>query len=302
MNPFLLLALIPFCADERPQAPWPPPEGPLRVVIDTDTWNEIDDQYALALALGFPGRIKLEGIVAAHYGKKEHIDKSFAEARRILTLAGKEGKIPLAKGVPPLVEGAPTPTSDGIDLILERAKAGTKENPLWLVLLGPVTDAVAAFERDPSIADRVIVFWHSRSHWPVECKNFNARNDPLATRRLFDLRCALVLFDTGAQLRIPMEETERRFAPLGPLGAHLHEVRKRNPNFTSPTKGVFDLGDIAALIDPSCAPWEKTAAPGVGEDLNYDFTKSRGDVLRIKDVGRDRCFDLLEEALRRLKP
>jgi len=48
-----------------------------------------------------------------------------------------------------------------------------------------------------------------------------------------------------------MEETERRFAPLGPLGIHLHEIRRRNPNLTLPTKGMFDLGDIAALIDPS---------------------------------------------------
>jgi len=32
------------------------------------------------------------------------------------------------------------------------------------------------------------------------------------------------------------------------------------------------------------------------------MSPTRGDVIRIKDVGRDRSFDLLEEALRRLKP
>jgi hypothetical protein len=35
----------------------------------TDTGNEIDDQYALALALGEPGRLHLEGIVAANFGE-----------------------------------------------------------------------------------------------------------------------------------------------------------------------------------------------------------------------------------------
>jgi purine nucleosidase len=299
----LLCALLSFLtADERPVPTWPPADGPLRVLIDTDAANEIDDMYALALALGFPERIKLEGLVAAHFGKAEHIDLSHRDILEVLKRAGKEGKIPVARGIAPLKEGEPTPTSDGIDLILERARAGTPEKPLWLVALGPATDTVAAFERDPSIADRVVVFWHSRSKWPTECRNFNATNDPVATRRLFELRSMLVLFDTGAQLRMAPEETERRFGSLGPLGAYLQQIRKRKPHFMDPKKGIFDLGDIAALIDPACAPWEKTGAPSVAADLKYDFTRTRGELVRIKDVNRDRCFDLLEEALNRLKP
>lgn len=301
----LLLACSapPAPAGERPLAPWPPPEGRLRVVIDTDARNEVDDHYALALALGFPERFSIEGIVAAHFGKEEHLDPSLADVKKVLSLAGKEGQIPVARGVGPLKENQPAPTSDGIDLILRRARAATPEDPLWLILLGPVTDAVAALERDPSIADRLIVFWHGRSKWPQECRNFNATNDPVATRRAFEQPSRFVLFDTGAQLTIPMEETERRYVPLGPLGKHLHEYRKRNAHFMAPTKGMFDLGDIAAFIDPSCAPWEKTAAPSViGERLQYDFTRPRGELIRIKDVGRNRSFDLLEEALRRLRP
>ena len=42
----------PLLPADRPAAPWPPPSGGLRVIIDADTANEIDDQYALALALG----------------------------------------------------------------------------------------------------------------------------------------------------------------------------------------------------------------------------------------------------------
>ncbi len=283
---------------ERPQAPWPPPAGPLRMVIDTDAANEVDDLYALALALGFPERISLEGIVAAHFGKAADIDKSVAFTDRLLGLAGRTGKIRVTRGIPPLRDGEPVPNSDGIDLILERARAATPEDPLWLVLLGPVTDAVAALRKDPGIADRMIVFWHGRSTWPVECRNFNAKNDPVATRAIFELPCRLVLFDTGAQLTIPMEETERRFAPLGPVGAHLHEIRRRNPNFTLPTKGMFDLGDIVAFIDPACAPFERVDAPGVGGDLKYDFSRPRGRIVRIFDVDRARSFDLLEQALR----
>ena len=43
------------------------PEGRLRVVIDTDTYNEIDDQFALVYALFSPDRIGLEAIYAAPF-------------------------------------------------------------------------------------------------------------------------------------------------------------------------------------------------------------------------------------------
>ena len=44
-----------------------PPQGPVRVVIDTDTANEIDDQYALAWALLSQDQLKIEGMYAEPY-------------------------------------------------------------------------------------------------------------------------------------------------------------------------------------------------------------------------------------------
>jgi len=44
-----------------------PPRGPLRVVIDTDTENEIDDQFALAWAFASRDRLEIEGVYAEPY-------------------------------------------------------------------------------------------------------------------------------------------------------------------------------------------------------------------------------------------
>ncbi len=305
----LVRACVPCLAGEhadpaRPQAPWPPADGPLRVVIDTDAANEVDDQYALALALGFPDRLQVKGIVAAHFGDgggPAGIDRSYAEIERVLQKADMKGRIPVKRGVDPFDPRKPIPMSDGLEMIVEQALAATPEEPLWLVALGPPTDAVAALLKEPRIADRMIVFWHGRSEWPTWCRNFNARNDPVATRLVFDTPSRFVLFDTGAHLTLPLEESQRRIAPAGPLGAYLHEIRGRNPNWLSDKKGMFDLADIAALIDPTCARWERTAAPAVTDDLSYDFSKSRGQIVRIYDVDRDAAFNLLDESLRRLQ-
>lgn len=300
------LVLMGVCARaaSRPAAPWPPPPGQLKVIIDTDAANEIDDVYALALALGSPDRLHIEGIVAAHFGESggvTGIAKSYAEIQRDLEKAGMKGRFPVMRGSNPLMYRDQKIQSEGVDFIIRKARAATPQKPLWLIMLGPATDGAAALLKAPDIADRLVIFWHGRTEWPVRCWNFNAYNDILAARLLFELPCRFILFDTGTYLRINPAESARRFGTLGPLGAYLQSIRHRKPEFMSPEKGFFDLGDIAALVDPSVAHWERTAAPDVLQDLRYDFSRNNGEIVRIYFVERKPTFQLLQDALRRIQ-
>ena len=289
----------------RPLASWPPPLGQLRVIIDTDAANEIDDQYALALALGRPDRFNILGFVAAHFGDAggyKGIEKSVAEIELMLAKMDMTGKYPIKRGSHPIRYKDHLEGSEGVDFIIEQAMASTPEDPLWLIMLGPATDAAVALEQEPKIADRLIVFWHGRTQkWPERCLNFNVFNDLKAVQLLFDSRCRFILFDTGGQMHLgKMEETEKRFAPLGPLGRYLHELRFRDPRWQCPTKGVYDLADIAAMIDPDMTKWEKVRAPSVNNDFSYNFQCDNGKIVRICYVDVECSFDLLEESLRRL--
>lgn len=49
-----------------------PPDGPVRVLIDTDTANEIDDQFALAWALLSRERLRIEAVTAAPFSFQHH--------------------------------------------------------------------------------------------------------------------------------------------------------------------------------------------------------------------------------------
>ncbi len=49
-------------------------EGPLRVIIDTDAANEIDDQFALAWALMVPDQLQIEAITAAPFGYGNYME------------------------------------------------------------------------------------------------------------------------------------------------------------------------------------------------------------------------------------
>lgn len=57
------------------------PEGRVRCVIDTDTRNEIDDQYALAWALLSQDALQIDGIYAAPYSFSRRLDELRAADR-----------------------------------------------------------------------------------------------------------------------------------------------------------------------------------------------------------------------------
>lgn len=284
----------------------PPKDQRIRVLIDSDCKNEIDDQYAIALAITSPERFAIEGFVAANFdnerGGPDGIEKSAREIELVLDKAGMAGKWPVLRGSPPMQYRNVPVESEGVDFIVERAMASTPEDPLWVVGLGAATNMACAYLKEPRIADRVVAFWHLRTRWPEKCWNFNVFGDVRAARLLFHSPLSFVLFDTGTYLTCPMEESERMLKPHGALGEYLHEYRKTHPGFMRDKKGFYDMGDIAALIDPSLACWEETECPEVDWDLSYRFNGTLGSILRCYHVDRDRSFALLYERMRRYYP
>ena len=74
----------------------PRPGAKVRAVLDTDTYNEIDDQYALAYA-SLSENIDLEAVYAAPFMNErstspaDGVEKSFEEAARVLGRLGSRG-------------------------------------------------------------------------------------------------------------------------------------------------------------------------------------------------------------------
>ena len=283
-----------------------PPKGqPIRVIFDTDAKNEIDDIWALALAVLSPERFKIEGFVAANFDNERpeagpgSIEASFKEVHLILEKAGLAGRYPVFHGSPPMRYKFEPSESEGVDFIIDKAMQSTPDDPLWIVGLGAATDIASAYLKEPRIAERVVVFWHFRTRWPEKCWNFNVIGDVKAARIVFHSDLSFVLFDTGTHLYCPMEESQQ-YLSCGALGKYLHEYRYESAYYRSPTKGFFDLGDIAALLNPDLASWEVTDCPEVDWDLSYKFTKTKGSILRCRDIDRDATFALFGEKLRTL--
>ena len=288
-------------AAERIVPQVPPKDKAIRVIIDTDAACEIDDLYAIALAVLSPDRFKIEGFVAAHWGDSggpTGIETSYKAIQTVLEKGGVADQYPVKRGSHPLRYIKVPEPSEGVDFIIDRAMASTPEDPVWVVCLGACTDIASAYLTKPEIKDRVRVYWHGRTLWPRVCSNPNVTNDLKAVRILFASDLPFVLFDTGTRLTCTMEESEARIAPYGELGKYLHEFRFKHPGYQLPTKGFFDLGDVAALADPTLVTEEVVEAPSVNTDLRYDHEKTHGKMLRHYDINRDGTFEMLFQKLK----
>ena len=286
-----------FDTSKRRVPELPAPGKRIKLLSDADAKNEIDDQYGMALAIYSPERFDIKGFVGAAFdnprGGVDSVQKSVDEINLVLGKAGMTGKWPVLAGSDPMRYQFEPSMSEGVEFIVEEAMKCSSQDPLWLVVLGASTDAASAILRKPEIAGRVNLVYHGRTRWPELCYNFNVIGDVRAARILFHSDIPMVLFDTGTYLTAPMAETEKQLAPYGALGAYLHEYRNTSPNFSSPKKGFFDLGDIAVLYDPGLGCYERTACPTVGWDLRYDHNKTHGEILRCYHVDRDGTFAAL---------
>ena len=67
-----------------------PPEGKVRMVLDTDTYNGIDDQFAVVYALLSKEKLDVEALYAAPFsntrsdGPEDGMEKSYEEILRLL--------------------------------------------------------------------------------------------------------------------------------------------------------------------------------------------------------------------------
>jgi inosine-uridine nucleoside N-ribohydrolase len=284
-----------------------PPKGKqLRLIIDTDFANEIDDLYAVSFAMVYPERFKLEGIIAANFNNRmkgagpESVNTSYRLITQFLASGGLEGRYTIKKGSNPMPYYGYPSESEGVDYIIERAKAGSAEDPLWVVGLGASTDLASALLKEPGICDKVRFVFHARNdaNWPVRTRQFNVKGDIHAARTLLKTWVPLVWFDTGTHLACPMALTEKYLASTGGLGKFIHEFRFKQDDWQLNTKGFFDMGDFVYLYEPDACNAEVIKAPTMDEHMFFDHEFTNGKMVRVYDIDNNRAWNLLFEGFK----
>ncbi len=121
-----------------------------RAILDTDTYNEVDDQFALAHLLLSPEAVDLEAVYAAPFhndrsrGPGDGMEKSYEEIHRVLELMPEAPRPKVLRGSTNYLPGARTPVrSEAATDLVERALA-TREGRLHVVAIAAITNIASA--------------------------------------------------------------------------------------------------------------------------------------------------------------
>src|SRR5438093_84664 len=96
--------------------------GKTRVLLDTDCFNEIDDQFFVTYSLLEPS-FEIEGITAAQYRwERGSVDESYYEILRVIDLMGIQPRFPIVRGADgPIPDARSGVRSAATDLIRQAA-------------------------------------------------------------------------------------------------------------------------------------------------------------------------------------
>ena len=259
---FLVLVALPFCLAQSPSTPE-------KIIIDTDIGDDVDDAFAVALALRSP-ELQILGF-STTFGDTE------TRARLLDRLLGETGysKIPVAAGTPTKVNNVFTQRRyaesghvtraahpAAADFILEQIRRYPGE--ITLVAIGPLVNVGALIDKDAatfrklrrvvlmggSIERRYGDMGYSKPRGPEP--EWNIKNDIPSARKLFASGVPVFMMPLDStQLKLDEVKREIVFRAGTPLTDAL-TILYHEWGYVTPT--LFDAMPVAFLVKPELCP------------------------------------------------
>lgn len=278
------------------------PKRAVRMVLDTDTYNEIDDQFAVVYAMKSPQQVKVEAFYAAPFhnklsdGPKDGMEKSYRELLKIQALLPEMASVPIYRGSESYMGGPNVPVDSAAarDLV-ERAMASPDDDPLYVVAIGAITNVASAIALEPRIIEKIVVVWlggHAL-HWPT-AREFNLHQDVHAVRTVLNSGVPLVLIPclgVSSHLLTTLSEVRDYVAGKGSIGDYLHQTFEEcsNDHFGY-SRVIWDISAIAYLIEPAWLPNTLVHSPLLSDDCRWSVDTSRHFIRYVHYIQRDRVF------------
>ena len=278
------------------------------VILDTDTFNEIDDQYALAYAMLCPEKVDLLAVTAAPFSNSraktpaEGVQQSYDEALRIRSFIDPNATVPVYLGSKTYLPSKKEPVeSEAADAIVRLVRES--DETVYIVAIGAITNVASAILMAPDMVEKAAVIWLG-GH-ALHYKNNHEFN-------LFqDVPAAQVVFDSGIPLvQIPccgvcteflttVPELKYYLSGKNELCDYLVDAVEKyvkRPGKEMLSKVIWDVTAVAAITRPDTLDIVEIPRPIITDNELYAFDMARPDYLYVRRISRDALYlDLFEK-------
>ncbi len=292
------------------------PQGRIDVILDTDAYNEIDDQFAIGYMLKSADKICVKGICAAPFlntrseTAADGMNKSYDEIINLLQLTAREDlKSLVFKGSESFLKDETTLIeSQAADFMASLSDQYSPENPLYIVAIGAITNVASAILKNPAMKENCVVVWlGGHAAWEdYGASEFNMKQDIAAARVVFGCGIPVV--------QLPCKGVVDRFATSKYELQHWLKGKNQLCDYLytntveeadSYAKGkpwtrvIWDVTAVAWLLnDNNRFMYSRLIPSPVPEyDGKYSYNENRHFINYVCDINRDALFEDLFSVL-----
>lgn len=275
------------------------------IILDTDTYNECDDQFALAYLLKSQDMFNIEAITVAPYHHDNDIsieegqEKSCQEILKICRWLNVDAKNKIFKGSNGFIDNGYDETNEAVEKIIEIAK---KNQKTYIMAIGAITNIALVIKKAPEIIEKIKIIWLG-GHSPIydNNKEFNFRQDVQAIREIFESKVELTIIPckgVASNLKISIYELEHYLKEKNELCNYLcnrfyddgiHGIQTR--------RVIWDISVIAYLINEEWFAEKEMNCPTINKDLSYTFNKNDRKIKFVTYLNSDKIYEDLFKKL-----
>ena len=278
----------------------------INVILDTDTYNEADDQFAVSYLIKSQDRFNIEAITVAPYHHDNDIsieegqEKSYQEVLKICNWLNFDTQSKVFKGSTDYISNGYNEENDAVNKIIETA---LKNERTYIIAIGAITNVALAIKKAPDIIEKIEIIWLG-GHSPI-CNNnkeFNFRQDVQAIKEIFESKIKLTIIPckgVASNLKISIYELEYYLKGKNELCDYLcnrfyndgiHGIQTR--------RVIWDISVIAYLINKEWFEEKEMDCPKINKDLSYSFNRNDRKIKFVTYLDSDKIYiDLFEKLI-----
>lgn len=272
----------------------------INLILDTDTYNECDDQFALSYLIKSKNLFNIEAITVAPYSHtkrdltvRDGQELSYNEILKICNWLNFDTNNKVFKGSMDYIQNGYDEKNDAVNKIIEIT---LKNNKTYILGIGAITNIALAIKKEPKIVNKIEIVWLGGNELGYKDNlEYNFRQDVEAVKIVFESKVKLTILpckEIVSELRIDINTLKKYLENKSELCNYLIE-RFYNDGYhgVQESRVIWDISVIAYMINKKWFETEQISCPNIRKDTSYEVTDNRHNITFVTKLDRNKIYE-----------